>query len=66
MGTCRVILPTVNPCFECRFAEIHPYENENDPFWILNTTPRIPAHCVEWGIIKFADKYGFFFLIICI
>jgi hypothetical protein len=55
----RVILPTITPCFECYFDQI-PRE-VNVPMCTIANTPRTPAHCVEWGILKFAEKNGFFF-----
>ena len=48
-GQCRVILPTINSCFECQLDMHAP--RAAVPLCTLATIPRQPSHCIEWAHI---------------
>lgn len=46
-GQARVILPTLNSCFECSLDMISP--KVTYPVCTIANTPRLPEHCIEWA-----------------
>jgi ubiquitin-activating enzyme E1 C len=46
-GHAKLILPTVNSCYECGL-DMHAPRNTY-PICTINNTPRLPEHCIEWA-----------------
>lgn len=48
-GNVRVILPTVNACYECGLSL---YGTKTTyPVCTIANTPRLPEHCIEWATV---------------
>lgn len=47
MGHVKVVVPTVNPCFECILPLFPPQKGY--PICTIRTTPRLPEHCITWS-----------------
>eukprot|EP00771_Trimastix_marina_P000273 gnl/Trimastix_PCT/1286.p2 GENE.gnl/Trimastix_PCT/1286~~gnl/Trimastix_PCT/1286.p2 ORF type:complete len:423 (+),score=149.48 gnl/Trimastix_PCT/1286:27-1295(+) len=54
-GQSRVILPTVNACFECAIETITP--QVTFPFCTISVNPRLPEHCIEFAIHEFPKHH---------
>lgn len=55
-GQARVIVPTLNACFECGMELIPPAINF--PMCTLASHPRLPEHCVEFCVQEFPKVHG--------
>ncbi|KAH7816985.1 putative ubiquitin-activating enzyme E1 C [Monocercomonoides exilis] len=54
-GQVRVILPTVNACYECGMILIPP--PVTFPMCTIASNPRVPEHCVEWSLLEFPKAH---------
>jgi len=48
-GQSRVILPTINSCYECSIDMLTP--PTAFPICTIANTPRLPEHCIEWASV---------------
>ncbi|KAH8925522.1 hypothetical protein BT69DRAFT_1260270 [Atractiella rhizophila] len=56
-GQARVILPTINACYECSL-DMHTPPTAF-PICTIASTPRLPEHCIEWAsVIEWPRVFG--------
>ncbi|KAI9254467.1 hypothetical protein BDA99DRAFT_518490 [Phascolomyces articulosus] len=48
-GQARVILPTINSCYECSLDMFN--KPTTFPICTIANTPRLPEHCIEWASV---------------
>ncbi|KAG2220599.1 hypothetical protein INT45_002621 [Circinella minor] len=56
-GQARVILPTINSCYECSLDMFN--KPTTFPICTIANTPRLPEHCIEWAsVLEWPKVHG--------